>query len=112
MPSSDEPKSYTVVLEEIIQSKLIESIFSKINFYVKNGLWFHRISWFKDGQPYPWKNFGSSLPILFARNQSLVIVSMSPQDEGHYKCVATDGSDVSASCLLRLLICQFKTFSI
>ena len=66
-----------------------------------DGFWFHRISWFKDGQSYPWKNFGSSLPILFARNQSLVIVSMSPQDEGHYKCVATDGSDVSKSCLIQ-----------
>ena len=48
------------------------------------------ISWFKDGQPYPWQNFGSSLPILFAKNQSLVIVSMTPQDEGKYKCMAMD----------------------
>ena len=56
---------------------------------------FFSISWFKDGEPYPWTNFGSSLPILFGKNQSLVIVNMTPKDEGQYKCVASNVDDVS-----------------
>ena len=52
------------------------------------------ITWLKDDEPYPWTNFGSSLPILFAKNQSLVIVNMTPKDEGQYKCVASNGEEV------------------
>ena len=51
------------------------------------------VNWFKDNEPYPWTNFGSSLPVLFAKNQSLVIVNMTPKDEGQYKCVASGYED-------------------
>jgi len=54
---------------------------------------FTSITWLKDDEPYPWTNFGSSLPILFAKNQSLVIVNMTPKDEGQYKCVASNGEE-------------------
>ena len=61
----------------------------------KNFLNNSSVTWFKDDEPYPWTNFGSSLPILFAKNQSLVIVNMTPKDEGQYKCVASDGNEVN-----------------
>ena len=51
------------------------------------------MSWYKDGEPYPWLSSNSPLPILFGRNQSLVIVNMTPQDEGQYRCVASNGEE-------------------
>ena len=52
------------------------------------------MKWYKDDEPYPWSNFGTSLPILFGKNQSLVIVNMTPKDEGQYKCEVTDGQEI------------------
>ena len=54
---------------------------------------FSSVSWYKDGEPYPWLSSNSPLPILFGRNQSLVIVNMTPQDEGQYRCVASNGGE-------------------
>ena len=72
----------------------VELLGSKLGFCQVKKILISSITWLKDDEPYPWTNFGSSLPILFAKNQSLVIVNMTPKDEGQYKCVASNGEEV------------------
>ena len=74
------------------------------------------IKWYKDGEGYPWTSIANTLPVLFSNNQSLVIgendlswhdsshslfflnflftVNVTPESEGTYKCVASNGIEV------------------
>ena len=56
---------------------------------------FTSVYWFKDDKAYPWPVASKgSLPVLYAKNQSLILLDVTPTDEGRYKCVGSDGKQV------------------
>ena len=88
MQSWEELKNCIVALEAIFQGMQNETFLNSFS-----TIFTYSVSWYKDGEPYPWLSSNTPLPILFGRNQSLVIVNMTPQDEGQYRCVASNGPE-------------------